>query len=99
MRRDELAALAAFIDPERAPGLLERYGAWGEARAEAASLAAVIVAAYPAFAPWAEARPDLFADLVREGWRSRRDRADYQSLLFAAAGGVGGPGGARGGRG
>jgi glutamate-ammonia-ligase adenylyltransferase len=49
-------------------------------------LAAAVVAAYPAFGALADAQPDFFADLVREGWRSRREASTYQSLLFAAAG-------------
>ena len=74
MRKDELLALARSIDPVRAPILESRFAAWGEHRADAAALATVVVAAFPAFAQLAEARPTMFDDLSREGWRSARTR-------------------------
>jgi [glutamine synthetase] adenylyltransferase / [glutamine synthetase]-adenylyl-L-tyrosine phosphorylase len=82
---DDLAALARTIDPEQAPFLLTRYAAWGHDRALAAALAAALVAAFPAYGALADARPELFAELAREGWRYARDRATYVRLLFEAA--------------
>ena len=70
MRKDELVALARAIDPSRAPTLESRYAAWGDERAQGAALATVVVAAFPAFAPLADARPSFFVDLWGEGWRA-----------------------------
>src|SRR5262245_38625815 len=88
MRKDELLALARSIDPSRAPILESRYATWGEERADAAALATVVVAAFPAFAQLADARPSMFIDLCREGWRSPRTRGRLLSSLTAKVGDV-----------
>src|SRR4051794_35673847 len=86
MRKDELLALARSIDPGRAPILESRYAAWGEERAQAAALATVVVAAFPAFAQVADAHPSMFIDLCREGWRSPRTRGRLVASLSAKTG-------------
>src|SRR5690349_9578534 len=88
MRKEELLALARAIDPDRAPVLESRYATWGEERAEAAALATVVVAAFPAFAQLADARPSMFIDLFREGWRSPRTRARLRASLMAKVGDI-----------
>src|SRR5262245_33270845 len=86
MRRDDLVALARVIDPARVPTLESRYAAWGSELAEAAALATVVVAAFPAFAPLADAHPSFFADLCREGWRAPRTRSGLFASLSAKTG-------------
>src|SRR5258708_6428894 len=86
MRKDELVALARTIDPTRAPILESRYAAWGEELAHGAALATVVVAAFPAFAPLADARPSLFVDLWTEGWRAARTRSGLYTSLVAKTG-------------
>ncbi len=86
MRKDELFSLARTIDPARAPALESRFRAWGDELAGAAALATVVVAAFPAFAQLAEARPSMFADLWREGWRAPRTRQGLLATLQAKAG-------------
>jgi glutamate-ammonia-ligase adenylyltransferase len=86
MRKDELVALAHAIDPERAPALENRYAAWDDEVADGAPLATAVVAAFPAFAPLADARPAVFADLWSEGWRVARTRAGLYASLLAKVG-------------
>ena len=86
MRRDELLALARTIDPERAPSLESRFAHWGTALAEARALAMVVVAAFPAFGPLADARPAIFVNLASEGWRTPRTRRTLVASLSAYAG-------------
>jgi glutamate-ammonia-ligase adenylyltransferase len=86
MRKEELLALARSIDPERAPILESRYATWGEECTDAAALATVVVAAFPAFAQLADARPSMFIDLCREGWRSPRTRGRLLASLTAKVG-------------
>jgi glutamate-ammonia-ligase adenylyltransferase len=83
MRKDELVALARFIDPVRAPMLEGRFASW---ETQAAALATVVVSAFPAFAPLADARPGLFDELYDEGWRAPRTRSGLYASLRAKAG-------------
>src|SRR5258708_36687680 len=85
MRKDELVALARAIDPARAPILESRYAAWGDERAQGAALATVVGAAFPAFAPLADARPSFFVDLWGEAWRAPRTRAGLYASFPAKA--------------
>jgi glutamate-ammonia-ligase adenylyltransferase len=97
MRKAELLSLARTIDPERAPVLEGRYRSWGEEKADAAALATVVVAAFPAFAQLADARPSTFAELYDEGWRSPRTRSGLLATLFAKTGDLSDGEGARSG--
>lgn len=80
-----LRALASFIDPDRAPSLLSRYEARDGIDAGAASLMALLGAAYPAFEPLAEKYPEHFVALAGEGWQEPRDREGLLSRLRAIA--------------
>ena len=86
MRFAELSTLAVTIDPERAPDLRARYAAWGGGHEDAAALATAVVTGYPAFGALADARPQAFFDLCREGWRKRRDRVTILDRLTRAIG-------------
>lgn len=79
-----LRALASFIDPDRAPSLLARYEARFGTQDEVAALMAVLGAAYPAFEPLADAHPEPFARLAREGWQAPRDLEGLFSHLRSA---------------
>ncbi len=85
IRPAELIDLAHRVDPGRAPGLQSQFRArWGGERADAVALATAVVAAYPAFGALADARPDFFETLGREGWRYPRDRSAYVHLFDEA---------------
>src|SRR5882724_7396885 len=86
MRSADLLALARSIDPARAPALESRYAAWGAEGAGAASLATVVVSAFPAFGPLADAHPAMFRDLYDEGWRAPRTRTRLLASLLARTG-------------
>jgi len=86
MRPADLLALARSIDPARAPALESRYAAWGAEGAGAASLATVVVSAFPAFGPLADAHPAMFRDLYNEGWRAPRTRTRLLASLLARTG-------------
>ncbi|HKQ67808.1 MAG TPA: bifunctional [glutamate--ammonia ligase]-adenylyl-L-tyrosine phosphorylase/[glutamate--ammonia-ligase] adenylyltransferase, partial [Polyangiaceae bacterium] len=86
MRKDELLALARSIDPGRAPGLQRQYEAWGKEHGEAAALATAVVSAFPAFGPLADARPEAFFELVRDGWRAPRTRGGMLASLLTKVG-------------
>src|SRR4051812_25496036 len=85
-RDNELLALAHSIDPVRAPLLKAEFASWSEEVAAGAALASALVAAFPAFGQVADARPEMFAELARDGWRSPRQRAELVASLFARAG-------------
>jgi glutamate-ammonia-ligase adenylyltransferase len=87
MRKDELVALARFIDPIRARTLENRFSGWDDD--ESAALAAVVVTAYPAFGPLADAQPSFFANLCRDGWRAPRTRGGLLSLAQGRANDLG----------
>src|SRR5215471_7609590 len=78
MRKGDLLTLSHFIDPDRAGALARHFAGWGE---EPAALATAVVAAFPAFAQLADARPAFFSDLCREGWRTPRTRASLLALF------------------
>src|SRR5258708_19636801 len=86
MHSSELFSLARNIDPDRALVLEDRFRAWGEELTDAAALATAVVAAFPAFAQLADARPSMFAELSSEGWRSPRTRSGLLATLFAKTG-------------
>src|SRR3954470_6362818 len=86
MLMKELLDLAQSIDPDRAELLSARYAIWGAAHGQAAALATLVGAAFPAMSPMADHRPELFSELVREGWRAPRSRSYLVAKLFAAVG-------------
>ena len=81
MHSSELFSLARNIDPDRALVLEDRFRAWGEELTDAAALATAVVAAFPAFAQLADARPSMFAELSSEGWRSPRTRSGLLATI------------------
>jgi glutamate-ammonia-ligase adenylyltransferase len=87
VRTRALLELARAIDAARAGDLESRYAAWAKEAPHAAALATVVGTAFPAFTSMADARPSVFVELAREGWRSPRTRSAFEATLRARMGG------------
>jgi glutamate-ammonia-ligase adenylyltransferase len=83
VRTRALLELARAIDPARAGNLESRFSGWAKDAPQAAALATVVVTAFPAFATMADARPEAFAELAREGWRAERTRPALDANMHA----------------
>jgi glutamate-ammonia-ligase adenylyltransferase len=81
-----LLELGRAIDAARAADLEARWAAWHKDDPPAAALATAVSAAFPAYGQLADARPELFAALANEGWRTERTRAGYDAGFRARAG-------------